>query len=136
MIDRKGMVLVLILTLLAALPQAGWTSDAAKQAMSRAAQNYYKYGLVLGGEGRCEEAVKAFDQAIGSKPDFAEAYSMKGTCLEKLGQNRAAEEAYRKAVQVDPKYGEGYYYLGNFLKNQGKTAEGESMIQKARQFQK
>jgi|GEM_PF-2393796 len=133
-VKKLGVALLMWACLI--LPQGAWGADAVREAMNRSAQKYFHYAMVLGGEARYDEAVKALDQAIGAKPDFAEAYSMKGSCLEKLGNDREAETAYRKALQINPSYGEGYYYLGNLLKKMGKTAEAETMLQKARQFQR
>jgi hypothetical protein len=48
-------------------------ADKVKAANLRAAQDYYKSGLMLAGEGRETEAVKAFHQALGIRPDWAEA---------------------------------------------------------------
>lgn len=113
-----------------------WGESRVKAALESAARNYYRQALMLGTDGKYEEAVYALQQAIGCKPDFAEAYSMLGSSLARLGRYREAEEALRRAVEIDPDYAEGYYYLGIFLQNRGRTEEANQAFQKARQLQR
>ena len=60
-------------------------ADKVKAANLRAAQDYYKSGLMLAGEGREAEAIKAFRQALGIRPDWAEAHSLLGSILFRAG---------------------------------------------------
>ena len=89
------------------------TQDKIKAANEKAAQDYYKYGLILSEEGRYEDAAKAFRNALGIKPDWAEAHSILGSVLTQTGDLHGAEQELRKAVQVKPDYAEGWNYLGN-----------------------
>lgn len=100
----------------------------------KAAQDYYKYGLILAEEGRYAEAAKAFGQALGIKPDWAEAHSLRGSALAKSGDLSEAEKELRRAVQLKPDYAEGWNFLGDFLKDQGKQKEAEEAFAKAKQF--
>jgi len=108
--------------------------DKVKAANEKAAQDYYKYGLILAEEGRNTDAVKAFRQAIGIKPDWAEAHSLLGSALSQAGELREAEQELRKAVQIKPDYAEGWNYLGEFLKAGGKEKEAQEAFAKAKQF--
>ena len=60
-------------------------SDKVKAANLRAAQDYYKLGLIQAGEGREAEAIKAFRQALGIRPDWAEVHSLLGSTLARSG---------------------------------------------------
>jgi Flp pilus assembly protein TadD len=108
--------------------------DKVKAANEKAAQDYFKYGLILAEEGRNEDAAKAFQKAIGIKPDWAEAHSLLGSALAQSGNLNEAEKELRKAVQVKPDYAEGWNYLGQFLKDHGKQAEAEAAFAKAKQY--
>ena len=110
------------------------TQDKVKAANEKAAQDYYKYGLILSEEGRYEDAAKAFRQALGIKPDWAEAHSLLGSVLTQTGDLHGAEQELRKAVQVKPDYAEGWNYLGEFLKAHGKEKEAQEAFTKAKQF--
>jgi Flp pilus assembly protein TadD len=109
-------------------------ADKVRAANLRAAQDYYKSGLLLAGEGREAEAAKAFRQAIGIRPDWAEAHSLLGSTLGRAGNFADAEASLRKAVSLKPDYAEGWHFLGEFLKDRGKTQEAEEAFRKAKQY--
>ena len=97
-------------------------ADKVKAANLRAAQDYYKFGLIQAGEGREAEAIKAFRQALGIRPDWAEVHSLLGSTLARSGNFAEAEAELRKAVALKPDYAEGWNFLGEFLKERGKEA--------------
>ncbi|MCX5891801.1 MAG: tetratricopeptide repeat protein [Deltaproteobacteria bacterium] len=107
--------------------------DKVKAANEKAAQDYFKYGLILAEENRSADAAKAFRQALGIKPDWAEAHSLLGSALNQTGDLNEAEKELRKAVQLKPDYAEGWNYLGEFFKEHGKQKEAEDAFAKAKQ---
>ena len=109
-------------------------ADKVKAANLRAAQDYYKSGLLLAGEGREAEAAKAFRQALGIRPDWAEVHSLLGSTLARGGNFVEAEAELRKAVTLKPDYAEGWNFLGEFLKERGKEQEAQECFKKARQY--
>ena len=128
-------ILAACLLLTGAMPvMAADATDKVKAANEKAAQDYFKYGLILAEEGRSADAAKAFRQAIGIKPDWAEAHSLLGSALGQEGNLNEAEKELRKAVQLKPDYAEGWNYLGEFLKDHGKQKEAEEAFAKAKQF--
>ena len=48
-----------------------------------------------------DEAMDFFNQAIEAKPDYPEAWSNKGTLLEKLERYEEAADAYRHTLKLD-----------------------------------
>jgi Flp pilus assembly protein TadD len=135
---KRWMVVVLVIMCLAlgAVVQgfADSGADKVRAANLRAAQDYYKSGLLLAGEGREAEATKAFRQALGIRPDWAEVHSLLGSNLARAGNFAEAEVELRKAVALKPDYAEGWNFLGEFLKAQGKTQEAEECFKKAQQY--
>ena len=135
---KQWMVIVLVLIGLAlgtgiqGFADSG--ADKVREANLRAAQDYYKSGLMLAGEGREAEAIKAFRQALGIRPDWAEAHSLLGSILFKAGNYAEAEVELRKAVTLKPDYAEGWNFLGEFLKARGKEQEAQEAFKKAKQF--
>jgi Flp pilus assembly protein TadD len=109
-------------------------TDKIKAANLAAAQDYYKSGLVLAGEGRDAEAAKAFRQALGIRPDWPEAHSLLGSSLLRAGNYAEAEAELRKAVALKPDYAEGWNFLGDFLQQRGKTQEAQEAFRKAQQY--
>ncbi len=109
-------------------------ADKVRAANLRAAQDYYKSGLLLAGEGREAEAIKAFRQALGIRPDWAEVHSLLGSILARAGNFADAEAELRKAVALKPDYAEGWNFLGEFLKERGKETEAQEAFKKAQQY--
>jgi tetratricopeptide (TPR) repeat protein len=135
---KRWMIIVLVLSGLAlgagiqGFADSG--ADKVKAANMRAAQDYYKSGLMLAGEGREDEAVRAFRQALSIRPDWAEAHSLLGSILFRAGKYPEAEAELRKAVTLKPDYAEGWNFLGEFLQAKGKEKEAQEAFKKAQQF--
>lgn len=133
---RWGVAVVLVLALGVGSQVLASSEDKVKEASQRAAQDYLKHGLILAAEGRDEDAVKSFRQALGIMPQWAEAHSLLGSSLARAGNYREAEEELRKAVTLKPDYAEGWNYLGIFLKERGKEQEAQEAFRKAKQYQR
>jgi len=135
---KQGMIAALVTLCLAfgVGPQVFAQSSAEKirDANERAAQDYFKGGLILAGEGRDAEAAKSFRQALSIKPDWAEAHSLLGSALAESGSYAEAEAELRKAVALKPDYAEGWNFLGEFLKKRGKMQEAQEAFKKAKQY--
>lgn len=110
------------------------TAEKVKAFNEAAAKNYFKMGLILAGEGRTDEAIKPLRQALGIRPDWAEAHSLLGSVLAETGHYKEAEAELRKAVTLKPDYAEGWNYLGQFLKKQGKKKEAQEAFRKAQRY--
>jgi Flp pilus assembly protein TadD len=135
----KRWIVVVLVTMCLALgvgPQvfAQSAAEKIKAANERAAQDYFKGGLILAGEGRDAEAVKSFRQALSIKPKWAEAHSLLGSTLAETGNYKEAEAELREAVTLKPDYAEGWNFLGQFLKNHGKEQEAQEAFKKAQQY--
>ncbi len=59
------------------------------------------------------EALGQFEQAITFQPNFSEAYSSKGNCLEKLRRYDEAFAAYDRALSIKPDLAEAWLGRGN-----------------------
>jgi Flp pilus assembly protein TadD len=129
-------VLVTICLILSAGTQmfAQSAAEKIKAANERAAQDYFKGGLILAEEGRDAEAVRSFRQALSIKPDWAEAHSLLGSTLAETGNYKEAEAELLKAVTLKPDYAEGWNFLGQFLKKHGKEQEAQEAFRKAQQY--
>jgi Flp pilus assembly protein TadD len=135
---KRWMIVVLVTLCLAlsagSLSFADSGADKVRAANLLAAQDYYRSGLLLAGEGREVEAAKAFRQALGIRPDWAEVHSLLGSTLSRAGNFVEAEAELRKAVALKPDYAEGWNFLGEFLKERGKEQEAQEAFRKAKQF--
>jgi cytochrome c-type biogenesis protein CcmH/NrfG len=77
------------------------------------AEGHFRLGDALMGQGKFDEAVAAYRQAISIKPDFAKAYSNLGDALMGQGKFDEAIAAYRQAIGIRPDLAEAHSNLGN-----------------------
>jgi tetratricopeptide (TPR) repeat protein len=91
-------------------------------------------GVALARLGRFSDAEKAYRQAIGISPEFADAYNNLGNALcEQKEQDRLieAEAAYRRAVELNPKLANAYSNLSATLKELGRLADAHRAAEEA-----
>jgi len=69
-------------------------------------------GAALAALGRHDEAIRAFDRALGLDRLDAMAHFHMGVSLQALGQRADAIESLNKALSIDPGMDEAHYYLG------------------------
>jgi predicted O-linked N-acetylglucosamine transferase (SPINDLY family) len=86
----------------------------------RDAGHHYDLGNELYGQGRINEAVAAYRDAVRIKPDHAEAHCNLGNALKQRGDLNEAVDAYRTAIANKPNYAKAYYNLGLALREHGK----------------
>ena len=92
---------------------------------------HFHRGDVLVDQGKLEEAVAEFREAIRINPGLAEAHVYLGTIL---GHQRKLDEAvaeFREAIRIDPDLAEAHVYLGTILGHQGKVAEAVAVLREA-----
>ena len=88
-------------------------------------------GNALKEQGKLDEAIAAYRQAIRVKPDFADAHSNLGLALQEQGKLDEAIAAYRQAIGIKPDLAEAHSNLGNALKEQGKLDEAVTAFRQA-----
>jgi len=88
-------------------------------------------GIVLKDQGKLEEAIEAYNEALAIKPNYADACYNMGVTLEEQGKLEEAIEAYNKALSLKPDYAEAYNNMGIVLKDQGKLEESIEAYNKA-----
>ena len=68
------------------------------------AEFHNNQGVNLSEQGRYNEAVQEFDEAIRLNPEFAEAYYNRGFVYDDLGQFQRAIEDFDAAIRLNPDY--------------------------------
>ena len=76
-------------------------------------------------EGKYEEAVKIFSEAIEENPNEPVAYINFGNVLTAVGETAKAENFYKKALELDKEAGAAYYSLGNLYFELDKLIEAK-----------
>ena len=81
-------------------------------------------GNALRSQGKLDEAVAAYREAIRLKPDFAEAHVRLGGLLcDEKRDYPAAEAEFREAIRLKPDLAVAYSDLGTALRKHGKLDE-------------
>ncbi len=83
---------------------------------SLTAQDRFRRGLRAAKEGRLQEAVEEYTEAIRMNPGYASAYNNRGNLYRKLNKYQEALEDYNKALELDPDYALAYYNRGNLYR--------------------
>ncbi len=80
-------------------------------------------GVAMFRQGRTEEAIEHYLQALRIKPDYVYAHYNMGNVLAKQGRTEEAIRYYLQALEINPFYEEAYNNLGLVLSKQGQIEE-------------
>src|SRR5450759_246153 len=92
-------------------------------------------GHVLEAEGRLDEAMQRYLDAIRLAPNPARAHLNRGNILLLQGDLQGALDAFRTAIKHQPDYAGAYYNIGNALLNDGKLDEAAASYRRALEIQ-
>jgi Tfp pilus assembly protein PilF len=81
--------------------------------------------------GKLEEALASYNQAIVSKPEYAEAYYYRGMALQELRRSEEAVASYNQAIAINPHYAEAYRDCGIVLRYLNRLEEALACYSKA-----
>lgn len=87
------------------------------------ASTEYARGLEMEKQGKFEEAITAYSQAVLLSPSFRLAHNNLGNVFYQQGKLNEALNAYEKCLLCEPVSAEIYSNIGNVLKDQGKLYE-------------
>lgn len=100
---------------------------------SLTARDYFRRGFRAAQEGREQDAINEYTEAIRLDPDYIPAYNNRGNLYRSLKEHKKAFEDYNKALELNPQYayaynGRGLLYWdlkewGNALENYNKAIE-------------
>jgi len=74
-------------------------------------------------QGRLQEAVSHYNEALRIKPGFAKAHNNLGNALLSQGKAQEAVSHYNEALRMKPDYAKAHYNLGTALLGQGRAEE-------------
>jgi tetratricopeptide (TPR) repeat protein len=98
------------------------------------ASTYVNHGNTLYGQGKLDEAITAYYEAVKINSKDALVYGNLGNALDDRGKLDEAIAAYQKAIQLNPNFASVYNNLGNGLYEQGKLDEAIAAYQTAIQL--
>ena len=99
------------------------------------AEDYLSQGNNSYAQGRYEEAIASYDQAIEIQPDYALAWYNRGVALEKLEKYEDAIASYDQAIKFQPDYAFAWHNRGNALQELGKYEDAIASYDQAIKIQ-
>ena len=84
----------------------------AVQSNPKNAAAHLNFGLALRAQGRLEEAMRCFKQALHLRPSYAEALNALGLVLHAFQQYDEAVHSFDGAIKVNPHYAQAFYNRG------------------------
>ncbi|MEE8310830.1 MAG: tetratricopeptide repeat protein [Candidatus Binatia bacterium] len=97
--------------------------EAAAIAQPRSARVYMELGSAYGHEGRLEDAVDAFRNALAIMPDYASAWYNLGNLYVRNGRYEDAAAAYLDTIEREPGFVKAWYNLGLTERIRGRSEE-------------
>lgn len=91
----------------------------------------YKIGKLVLKKGDTKSALKYADEAIKKKPNYSEAYLLKGDIYWQKENYKEARFSYIKAIEYDEKSARAYFGLGNCFFSEGDLSEAMSLFKQA-----
>ncbi len=112
-----GIVFLVAMALLARQQCGYWQNSTAlsKHALDVTKNNHMAHGVLANtffNEGKIEEAINHFNEALRINPHYYDAYKNRGLCYFKHGQYHRAIEDLNKAILLRPDHASYYYYRG------------------------
>jgi len=83
------------------------------------ARDWFTNGIALINQGKCDEAVQSFNEAIEINPQNADAWYNKGRALGINCKLDDAIQAFDKAIEINPQLAQAWYNKGNVLMGLG-----------------
>ena len=89
-------------------------------------------GMENSQNGRYDQALKDFNDALKLKPNDAMLITYRGVVYYAKGQTDLAMKDFNRAIEIDPKAGKAYYQRGMIFENQQKYSQALDELKKAK----
>jgi Tfp pilus assembly protein PilF len=92
---------------------------------------HYGLGSALDRQGRVDEAISEYREALSEKDDYAEAHNNLGVDLAQQGHLSEATNQFLAALKIKPGYADPHNNIGTTLEKQGRFDEALEQFQEA-----
>jgi hypothetical protein len=106
-----------------------WTDVVAKRPNN--ARGHIGLGVALTTQGKPDEAMAHYSEALRINPSYAEAHYNLGIALFRQGKLDEAIAHYSEALRINPSYAEAHNNLGNVLARQGRLDEAIAIMRRS-----
>jgi tetratricopeptide (TPR) repeat protein len=93
--------------------------------------SYLCLGIIDGGTGKYEDAIKELQTAVQAEPSNDVALRELARLYEKMKQPAEAEQVYKRGIAAQPHYWAGYAWLGGFYSRQARYEEAAAEYRQA-----
>lgn len=114
---------------------SGASTSAPRPARVEEAVAYNRHAIQLAMQGRFEEAIANFEQALWLSPDFAEGHNNLGNVYYFLGRYESAVACYERALHLNADFAAAHNNLGTALSCLGRHDEAAEHCRKALSLQ-
>jgi tetratricopeptide (TPR) repeat protein len=104
----------------AGAPSSSASQPAAMQTRRQKANEFFRQAESYQKAERYNDAAAAYEKAVQTDPDYAEAHSNLGFCLRKQKMFDKAIESYQRAIAINPKLTQAHEYIGEAYAEMGK----------------
>jgi len=121
-------ILVSILMIVSRLQVQRWQNDISlyEHSVDVTSNNFLAHnnlGFALLGQGKIQEAIAHYTEALQIRPGYADAHNNLGSALMGQGKIQEAIAHYTEALRIRPDYADAHNNLGSALMRQGKIQE-------------
>jgi tetratricopeptide (TPR) repeat protein len=121
-------IVLLMMMMVTRLQIKHWQNDLTlyEHSLAVTSDNYFAHtnlGVALSGQGKIEEAISHYTEALRISPYHASIHCHLGVALAKQGKIKEAIAHYTEALRIEPDYAEAHNNLGAALVGQGKIDE-------------
>lgn len=81
--------------------------------------------------GQTDTALDEIKQSLAAKPDFGDAYNLRGLVYAGMGETQLAEESFRRALELNPRDGDAMHNWGWMNCQQRRYAEADALFERA-----
>src|SRR2546422_6649291 len=97
-----------------------------------AGEAHFNQGNAHKDQGRLEEAIASYQNAVAAAPDFAAAHVNLGSALAQQGRHAQAVACFRKALVLEPGQAEAWFNLGFSSYRLGDLASAQAALDRYR----
>jgi tetratricopeptide (TPR) repeat protein len=136
LLPASAVLLVSILSILTRIQLQHWYNGVTlfRHSLDVTINNYLShngYGVALAAQGKNEEAVAHYKEALRIKPYFADTHSNLGNALVRQGKYQEAIDHFTKALRLRPDFAKAHNGLGVALARQGKYEQAMTHYEEA-----
>ncbi len=129
-------ILLSILMIVTRLQVQHWQNDITlfTHSLNVTANNFLSHsnlGIALAEQGKIQEAISHYAEALRIKSDFADAHNNLGGALRRLGRHEEAIAHFTEALKIRPDFAEARGNLGNIFSDLGRVEKAIAQYNEA-----